>query len=774
MRARLVVRGTVQGVGFRPFVHRAARARRLTGWVRNTRDAVCIEIQGSEAGVRSFADALAHDSALPAVVRSIERTELEERDEVSFRILESDSDGSGGPVVPPDLATCAACLADSRAAGGRRFRYPFTNCTACGPRWSICTAFPYDRRETSMRGFTMCRECAREYEDVDDRRYHAQPNACPRCGPSLTLLATNGQALATKREALEAALRLLEEGGVLALRGIGGFQLLCTATDARVVALLRARKQRPDKPFAVMFQDAAQLATCADVSERERLVLASAEAPIVLVRRRADSPLAENVAPRTPWLGAFLPYTPLHALLLQHSSTPLVCTSGNLAEAPICITTEEAIATLSNVADGILTHDRPIVRPLDDSVVRVAGVRTVVIRRARGYAPRAVGTIDPRVSVLALGGHQKSTVTVGVGGALVPSQHLGDMDSFRARALLEVTARDLCTIFGVGPRVIACDLHPEYASSLLAERLRREWSRPLVRVQHHHAHVAACMAEHAIDAEREVLGLAWDGAGFGDDGTIWGGEALLCRGRSYRRFATLSSFPLLGGDRAARDPRRSALGLLFATLPGEVQRHAELWFRADLGAVLHVLERRLAPTCSSVGRLFDAVAALLGFAQRQTFEAQAAAELEHLASAVSRDGAYSLPLVERGAELVVGDARPLVHAIVEDMRAKVERPRIARRFHEALVDFGVAIAERAGVADVVLAGGAFQNRLLVEGLEVGLVRAGFTVHVPVSVPANDGGLSVGQAWIAALHAADEARGAEGMQLAASAGVRRSS
>ncbi len=755
MRARLVVRGTVQGVGFRPFVHRTARALGLTGWVRNARDAVYVEVQGDDDDVRSFMAALEHDPPAPAVVRTIEQVQLEHRQETAFRILDSENGGVATPVVPPDLATCTSCFAESSSLHARRHGYPFTNCASCGPRYSICTGLPYDRQKTSMRGFAMCPDCAREYENIDDRRYHAQPIACPRCGPALSFLTPEGRTLARADEALGLALRLLESGAVLALRGIGGFQLLCDATDARVVSLLRARKQRPDKPFAVMFRDFEQLATSAYVSDEERAVLASPEAPIVLVVRRPESPLAETVAPRMPWLGAFVPHTPLHALLLAGAASPLVCTSGNLSEEPICTTTEEAVATLSEIADGILTHDRPIVRPMDDSVVRVSAKRIVVMRRARGYAPRTVGAIDPRVTVLALGGHQKSTITLGHGGVLVPSQHLGDMDTQRARELLEATVHDLCALFDVRPQVIACDKHPEYASSVLAERLQLEWGIALVRVQHHHAHVAAGMAEHSIGPEQEVLGLAWDGAGLGDDGTIWGGEALVCRGCAHRRFATLTPFPLLGGDRAAREPRRSALGLLFEVASDHVRSHAAEWFGDDLDTCIRILEQRLAPMCSSVGRLFDALAALLGISRPTTFEAQAAIELEHLASAASRDGAYPLPLVERSAGLMVGDTRPLVHAIVEELHAGVDRSRIARRFHEALIDFGASIAERVGVGDVVLSGGAFQNRVLVEGLEARLQRAGFTVHVPAAVPANDGGLSVGQAWLAAMHAVSD-------------------
>lgn len=756
MRVHLVVRGTVQGVGFRPFVHRAARARGLTGWVRNSREGVVLEIQGDHDAIASFSDALLHELPAPAAVGAIDQTSIEDRIESSFRILESDERGRAAPVVPPDLATCPACLREVRSRRQRRHRYAFTNCASCGPRYSICTGFPYDRPKTSMHGFVMCPDCIREYVDIDDRRYHAQPIACPCCGPVLSFLAADGRAQARGEDAVDAALGVLANGGIIALRGLGGFQLLCDATDTRTVALLRARKQRPDKPFAVMFRDIDQLTASARVSKAGRRVLTSPEAPIVLLQHRRGSPIAGNVAPSARWIGALMPYTPLHALLLDGVDAPLVCTSGNLSEEPICTTTEEAVSTLSSVADGILTHDRPIVRPMDDSVVRVDAKRkrTVVLRRARGYAPRSVGAIDPRVTVLGLGGHQKSTITLGHGGLLVPSQHLGDMDTLRARELLEATVHDVCALFQATPQTIACDLHPEYASSLLAERLSAEWGVRLVRVQHHHAHVAAGMAEHSIAPHEDVLGLAWDGAGFGTDGTVWGGEALACRGLAHRRLASLMPFPLLGGDHAAREPRRSALGLLFEVAPEHLQTCAAAWFHDELEVCVRALERRLAPTCSSIGRLFDAVAAMLGFSERTSFEACAAMVVEELAATAQPDGAYPMPLVEQG-ELVVADTRPLVHAMLEDLHTGVDRPRIARRFHEGLIELGVAIAKHACIHHVILCGGAFQNRILAEGLEARLERAGFGVHVLAKVPPNDGGLSVGQAWLAAMHAAAE-------------------
>jgi hydrogenase maturation protein HypF len=753
MRIGVIVRGTVQGVGFRPFVRRAALARGLTGWVKNARDGVYIEIQGDEGAVRSFARALDHELPPPASIVTLEQRLLQDRragEETSFRILDSEESVPVAPVLPPDLAACADCLAEVFDDGARRRRYPFTNCARCGPRWSIATGLPYDRRNTSMRTFVMCSECAREYDDIQDRRYHAQPIACPSCGPALSFLDPTGRVVSGGEDALASAIELLRNGGVVGLRGVGGFQILCDATDSRTVAVLRARKVRPHKPFAVMFRDLEQLAQSAALSAEARAVLSSPEAPIVLLDRRPGSNVSEVVAPGSRLVGAMLPYSPLHALLFESGGPPLVCTSGNVSEEPICTSTEQALERLAPLVDGLLTHDRPIMRPLDDSVVRVGPRRSFVVRRARGYVPRSVATIRDGVTVLALGAHLKSTVTLGHRGALVPSQHLGDLDSPRTRELFESTIDDLCTFFDARPSIVACDLHPDYASTLVAERLAERWSVPLLRVQHHHAHVAACIAEHAIGPDEPVFGLAWDGTGLGVDGTIWGGEALVCRGKEMSRFGTLRPFPLLGGDLAAREPRRSALGLVFEVAPGELSICEGAWSEGDLASSLQVLERHLAPTCSSVGRLFDAVAALLGLVQRCTFEGQAAMAVERLAATVAPDGAYPLPLVDDG--VVMGDTRALVEAVLADLRVGMTPARIARRFHEALIAFGVALAERARVPRVVLSGGCLQNELLADGLEERLERAGFEVHVPLAVPANDGGISVGQAWLAAQHA----------------------
>jgi hydrogenase maturation protein HypF len=747
MRMRLVVRGSVGGVGFRPFVHRAAQAHGLTGWVQSGRDAVHIEVQGNDGAVRSFVHALETDLPEHAAIDTVEQASIEDRVESTFLVL-----GAGeprAPILPPDLATCTACLEEITRHASRRYRYPFTSCASCGPRYSICTGQPYDRRHTSMRAFTMCSDCVREYDDTADRRHRAQPIACPSCGPELSLLGLDGRVLASGEEAITGALRILASSGILGLRSIGGFQLLCDATDARVVSRLRARKHRPGKPFPVMFRDRDELAASAEVSDDEWGVLSSPEAPIVLVPRRKECRLADEIGPGTSLVGAMLPYTPLHSLLLAGARGPLVCTSGNPADEPACTTSDQAVLALASIADGFLDHDRPIVRPIDDSIVRVTPRRSVVLRRARGYVPRGVGAIDPHLTVLALGARRAATVTLGHNGSLVPSQHLGDLDSEGTRQLLETTARDLCAFFGATPMVIACDAHPTYASSILAARLGEEWGVPLLTVQHHHAHVAAVVAEQALAVDRKVLGLAWDSGGLGSDDTVWGGEALVCHHADAEHFASIAPFPVVTGDRSSLDPRRAALGLLFEHLPSELERAPD-WSAPERDACMQVLERKLAPMSSSMGALTSAIAALIGGAQRATFEGQAWMELEELASRTLPDGAYPFPLTNNPhSGLITGETRALVSAIVEDIRAGVDPRRIARRFHEALVSFGIAVAERAGIADVVLGGDVFQNRLLAERLEAGLERAGFAVHVPEVVPANDGGISVGQAWIAA-------------------------
>lgn len=790
LRLAVTARGVVQGVGLRPFVHGAATRRGLAGWVRNCGSELRLEVEGCDEAVRDFMTALRSAAPPPARVEGLEVVRLEPLGSAGFRILESERVAPERASLPADLAMCAACAREVETPAARRHAYPFTNCAHCGPRYSVIESVPYDRERTAMRDFALCAACAAEYDDPLDRRFRAEPIACPRCGPALRLLATDGATLAEGAAALAGAVAALRRGDVLALKGLGGFQLLVDATDAGAVARLRARKRRPDKAFAVMFRSLPDVARVCLVGEAEARALASPEAPILLVERRratrveaargsglatseiAEAPrsfgrepascVAELVAPGSPLLGAMLPTTPLHRLILGAVEGPLVCTSGNRSDEPICTDETAARERLSGIADLFLVHDRRIVRPVDDSVARTGPDGLWLLRRARGFAPLPLRVQGVTPGLVALGAHQKSTVAVTLRDEVIVSQHLGDLGSAEGVSRLEQTVDDLLRLLEVGAARIACDLHPDYASTRLAERLSRQGGLPLARVQHHHAHVAACAAEHGLDGP--VLGIAWDGAGLGTDGSLWGGEVLWVDGPRWRRVAHLRPFPLPGGERAAREPRRAALSLLHAVAP----ERAATWGRSafedgELGPLLALLERSrpsspggLAPATSSVGRLFDGVAALAGLRRRASFEGQAAIELEHAArNADAADAPYPLPLSD--GEPAVADWEPLVLEVLRDVARGTAVAVIAARFHAALAGFAAAAAARLDLRRVVLAGGCFQNEILLREVRARLAGEGFTVYAPRLYPPNDGAIALGQAVLAARASAETDR-----------------
>jgi hydrogenase maturation protein HypF len=581
-----------------------------------------------------------------------------------------------------------------------------------------------------MAGFPMCPACQAEYDDPGDRRYHAQPIACPACGPKIQLLSPDGTPMDGD------AADVLLAGKILALKGLGGFQMLVDATDEGAVMRLRERKHREAKPLAVMFPDVDTLRASCDVTDEELAALTSQAAPIVLVCRRTDAPIAAGVAPGNPQLGAMLPYTPLHRLLLARVGRPVVCTSGNLSEEPMCTDNGEALARLGRIADAFLVHDRPIVRPVDDSVARIGPLGLELLRRARGFAPLPFPLGRANRPIVALGGHLKSTVAVAIGDQAIVSQHLGDLGSAEGALLLERTVTDLIHFYRVLPETVACDLHPEYGSTRLAERLAHTWGARLVRVQHHQAHVAACMAEHGL--EGGVLGLAWDGTGWSDDGTIWGGEALLCDGARFERFSHLRPFSLVGGDLAIREPRRAAFGVLHAI--GQTEQ-APFFEPLELARFAKALATSSIPT-TSMGRLFDAIAALAGLRGRIEFEGQAAMELEFCAT--TDEGAYPLPLDDAN----VADWGPMVRQVLDDRRRGVPAGRISARFHNALAELALAIAKRSGRRTVLLTGGCFQNRRLSRAVRARLECDGFDVRFPRLFPPNDGGISLGQLFVA--------------------------
>ncbi|HUL75157.1 MAG TPA: carbamoyltransferase HypF [Vicinamibacterales bacterium] len=752
-RLRLVVRGAVQGVGFRPFVYRLARTLDLDGWVRNAPQGVFIEVEGPHDRLEGFLERLLDERPPHAVIQSLESTWLDPVPYDAFEILESAHEGAATALVLPDIATCDACRREFFDPGNRRYRYPFTNCTHCGPRYTIIDALPYDRARTSMRAFEMCPACQHEYHDPVDRRFHAQPNACPVCGPQLAWWDGRGAALAVRGEALRAAVDALRTGRIVAIKGLGGFHLMVDARDESAVRRLRDRKHREEKPFALMYPALADVMRECEVSPAEARLLSSPEAPIVLLRRRQSGAgsVSAAVAPGNPALGAMLPYTPLHHLLLSDFGAPLVATSGNLSDEPICTDERDAVDRLGGIADFFLVHDRPILRHVDDSIVRVMLGRELVLRRARGYAPLPVLLRHDAPPMLAVGAHLKNAVAVTSGPNVFVSQHIGDLESPQAIAAFEQVIASFETLFRVTPQAVAADLHPDYVSS----RYARGLGLPLALVQHHVAHVAACLAEN--DVTGPALGVSWDGTGYGSDGTVWGGEFLTIDADGWRRVACLRPFRLPGGEQAIREPRRSAFGVLHALFGRsvlELEAPALRAFEASERRVMaQALERGLnAPVTTSAGRLFDAVAALLDIRQRAGFEGQAAMMLEWAANETITDaypfmlasGRDAIALGSWAAPPLVLDWDLLVRALLSDRRAGVPVATMAARFHNTLAGMIVAVADRVGEPRVALSGGCFQNRLLTERVVLRLRAAGFTPYWHQRVPPNDAGVALGQ------------------------------
>jgi|APTNR8051073442_1049403.scaffolds.fasta_scaffold00086_76 hydrogenase maturation protein HypF len=754
MEARdIAVAGAVQGVGFRPFVFRLAHELCLGGFVRNDASGVLIQVTGTPAQLDRFVVRLQHEAPAPARVTRL--TVLATRPAAHhepFRILASDDRGTPAAVVMADLATCPACLRELNDPRDRRHRYPFINCTHCGPRFSIIEGIPYDRIHTTMRGFTQCPACQAEYDNPADRRFHAQPNACPVCGPRVAWWNPAGDVLAETESALQAAVAALRAGAIVAVKGLGGFHLLCDARSSSAVLALRERKRREEKPFALMAPSLAAITAFCSVGDEEAALLLSPAAPITLLNRNGGPGIADAVAPGNPCLGVMLPYTPLHHLLLQELGFPLVATSGNLSDEPICTDEHEAVLRLRGLADFFLVHNRPIARPLDDSVVRLIAGKPCILRRARGYAPLPIPLAQPAerpagTSVLAVGAHMKTTVTLLTGTQAVVGAHIGDLDTLEARRAFARAATDLPALYATHPTRWACDRHPDYASSVYA----REHGRNVIAVQHHHAHVASCMAEHGLAGP--VLGAAWDGTGLGDDGTLWGGEFLRVVAGACRRIATVRGFALPGGDHAARKPVWSAVGALLEHFPDELPGLAvELLGlpEAEVRTLTTLAAKRInAPRTTSVGRWFDVAAALTGLCRSSSFEGQAAMMLEW--SLAGQDRAlppYPFDLENENGLIVVNLRRALMDMIAEQRDGR-PAGHLATRFHHTLAEVLVAVARTQAERKVVLSGGCFQNRYLAELCIQRLRDAGFTPYVHQLVPPNDGGISLGQAWVAA-------------------------
>ncbi len=783
-RLKIVIRGAVQGVGFRPFVYRLATELQLTGWVLNSAQGVFIEVEGATEQLEEFLRRLPRERPPRAFIQSLEHSWLDPVGYTHFEIRHSDESGQKSAFILPDIATCPDCLGEIFDPNDRRYRYPFTNCTNCGPRFSIIEALPYDRPNTTMKHFAMCRECQAEYENPTDRRFHAQPNACPTCGPHLELWDRQGAVIATHDEALRQAAEAIRSGQIVAMKGLGGFHLVCDACNDQAVQELRRRKHREEKPFALMYPSLELIKAHCEVSELEERLLTSPEAPIVLLRRQASPgpytvppqaareqsrrSLAPSVAPRNPYLGIMLPYTPLHHLLMAELGFPIVATSGNLSDEPICTDEHEALEKLNRIADLFLVHNRPIARHVDDSIVRIVGGRELVLRRARGYAPlpidlspspspkgggeppspRRRGAGGEVKTILSVGAHLKNTIALSVGANVFISQHIGDLETSEAFRAFQRVISDFERLYEAHPSVIAHDLHPDYLSTKYAHAQQRrtensELKTVLVGVQHHWAHVLACMAENELDGP--VLGVSWDGTGYGLDGTIWGGEFLLATRENFRRVAHLRTFQLPGGEQAIREPRRSALGALYELYGDGLFTMKELapvraFSERELEILRTMLQKNLnSPQTSSAGRLFDAVASIVGLRQISRFEGQAAMELEFAVHGVETDESYEFSLSEE-----TFDWGPMLCALLSDVRESVSVGKIAAKFHNTLVEMIVAVARRVGEERVVLTGGCFQNKYLTERAIARLGEEGFRVYWHQRIPPNDGGIALGQ------------------------------
>ncbi len=768
MRVRARVTGTVQGVGFRPFVHRLAGELGLGGWVLNDSDGVVVEAEGEPAAVAALLARIEAEAPPLARVERVQSEELAPRGEAGFEIRASVGGGEPRAPVSPDVATCAACLAELFDPADRRYRYPFVNCTDCGPRFTIVTGVPYDRPRTTMAGFEMCARCRAEYEDPADRRFHAQPNACPDCGPQARLVDAadspdvavlfrdmSGKALPRgEGDAVARAAAVLRGGGIVAVKGVGGFHLACRADDEEVVARLRSRKRREEKPFALLVADLDAARALVELGAAEEELLSSPARPIVLAPRLAGAAVAPSVAPRSRELGLMLPYSPLHHLLAADAGVPLVLTSGNVAEEPIAFRDSDALARLAPIADAFLLHDRPIETRTEDSVVRAvatpAGRRPLLLRRSRGYVPAALELPEAAgVEILACGAELKSTFCLAKGGRAWVGPHVGDLEDYETLRSFRDGIAHFERLFALAPELCAHDLHPDYLSTAYA--LERE-GVDVVAVQHHHAHLAACLAEHGESGP--ALGAIFDGSGYGTDGTVWGGELLLGDLHGFERLLHLRSAPLPGGAAAIREPWRMACSWL-RELGGEPALPAALQGTVEPRAwrnCLRQLETGLgSPTTTSVGRLFDTVGALCGAPPRVSYEGQAAVELEAMADRAER-GAYELPL-----HCEVLDPAPALAEACAELAAGIAPAIVAARFHNGLAAATArALVELAVARDVelvVLSGGVFQNRLLLERTLARLDGADLRALVPERLPPNDGGISFGQAAVAAARAA---------------------
>lgn len=744
MRLRLQITGLVQGVGFRPFVFRLAEESGLKGYVLNDTSGVLIEVEGDKDRVDSFLLSIVSEKPELSKIYSLQHAYLEDAGFNNFEIRDSAEKGEKRAFILPDIAVCGDCVDDITTPKNRRFIYPFTNCTNCGPRFTIIHSLPYDRRNTSMRDFQMCPACEQEFNLASDRRFHAQPNACPVCGPWIGLYDSGGSLICEREEALEKAVNLIRKGNIIAVKGVGGYHLVCDATNEEAVVRLRERKHREEKPMAVMFPDMNSIKAEVHLNSYEERAVDSIEKPVVIVRKKETSTIANSVSPDNNTVGVFLPYTPLHHIMLRKLRKPVIATSANITDEPIVKDEKDAFTRLSDVADYLLTHNRDIVRRCDDSVVRIVAERQMPVRRSRGFVPAPV-IVPFKFSkpVLALGANMNNTIALGIDNRVFVSQHIGDLDTPLAVEFYEETVNDYLRLFDIVPEVVVSDMHPGYFSTKFGEI---KYGNRLIKVQHHYAHILSCMIENDIPEDAGVTGFAFDGTGYGPDKTIWGGEVLTATYKGFERAFYLRPYKLPGGDMAVKEPRRTALSLLYETFGDRADKFDLVPFKQEEKSFLmNMLRKNInSPATTSMGRLFDGVASLIGLRHKVSYHAQAAVELEQLAIRSDETSSYHFT-VDNG----VIDQRPMIEMIVNDIQAGEPKELIARKFHNTIVKLIIVTAEllkeRTGTSYAALSGGVFQNSLLLENAFYGLKERGFIPLIHQLVPPNDGGISLGQA-----------------------------
>ena len=746
-RIYIVIRGAVQGVGFRPFIYNLAKKMNLKGYVLNSSSGVYIEAEHEKKFLNDFVLKIEKEKPVLSVITGLEFSFLDPVGYRNFEIRKSENNDTISAFILPDIATCDKCKKELLDPLNRRYRYPFINCTNCGPRFSIIEALPYDRPNTSMKSFKMCDRCRKEYENPGDRRFHAQPIACPECGPHLELWDAYGNIISSKGDALKLTAVKINEGEIIALKGLGGFQLIADASNEKTIKLLRERKQREEKPFALMFYDIESVKKICEVTLFEERLLKSPESPIVLLKRKyyenKKNIISDLVAPNNPYLGIMLPYTPLHLLLMDALQKPVIATSGNISEEPMCIDNYEALERLGGIADFFLMHNRPIVRHVDDSIVRVIMGKEMVMRRARGYAPLPVKIQNDKSNdvILAVGGHLKNTIALKVNENIFISQHIGNLSTTESFRTFTNVIEDFKKLYRVQPDKIVSDKHPEYLSTKFAESS----SIPFSDVQHHFAHIASCREENQINGR--TLGVSWDGTGFGEDKTIWGGEFFISDENYYSHLAQMRKFCLPGGEAAVKEPRRSALGMLYSIFGDEIfEEKFELisgnFDKKEIIILRQMLNKNLnSPLTSSIGRLFDAAASTLNLGNFNNYEGQAAMNLEFSADSHT-ESYYPFEILKK--EIFIIDWHPFIKSLLNDKSNNISVNIISTKFHNTLARIILSITEISDEEKVVLSGGCFQNALLLQKSTELLQHNGFKVYCHQRIPPNDGGLSLGQ------------------------------